>query len=335
MIEGRNGRHWKRRGLGARPKGVRSVVYLALLMSVGACNSRDSSTPVATEARSPAEGSTTTMAASQPTGVSNPRRPPPVQVRGGGREISLVPWSYCWSWDGGGGCSDGRPPESPPDVGSPGEIEIGFPVPAFRFTATARRHGETCGRAQTVTLESTGPSTHRLLPIGQAGDYVVTLSGRSGEVPPAVSKGDLVVSFRWHTPRDGPNEAPNAIVSILAGSPTEPRSFGVDLQVHDLPATPGPGRAAATAVVTSREGASMTIELERRSIECAEEGSVSFDAARALGEQAARLGSAPFRYDITLVIDSTPYHATASWPDDVSEHSSRIPLRFNPSLPGL
>lgn len=333
MIEGRNGRHWKRRGLGARPKGVRSAAYLALLMSVGACNSRDSSTPVATVARSPAEGSTATMAASQPTGVADPHLPPPVQVRGGGREISLVTWSGCWTWGARSSCFDTfRSPEPPPDVGSPGEIEIGFPVPDFRFTATARRHGEICGRAQTVTLESTGPSTHRLLPIGQAGDYVVTLDGRSGEG--AVQRGSFSASFRWHTPRDGPNEAPTAIVSILGGSPTDLRGFGVDLQVHDLRATPRPGRAAATAVVTSREGAFMTIELERRSHEC-DEGSVFFGAARALGEQAARLGSAPFRYDITLVIDSTPHHATASWPDDVTEDSSRIPLRFNPPLPGL
>ncbi len=219
-------------------------------------------------------------------------------------------------------------------MGSPGEIEITFPVPGFRFTATTHRHGEMCGRAQTVTLEPIGPGTHRLLPVGQAGDYVVTLSGRSGEG--VMPKGDVSASFRWHSPRDGPNEAPTAAASILAGSPTDLRSFGVGLEVHDLRATPRPGRVAATAVVTSREGASMTIDLERRSEECADEGSVFFDAAEALGEQAARLGSAPFRYDITLVIDSIPYHGTATWPDDVDPACSPCtPLRFNPPLPGL
>lgn len=334
MIQGQNGKYWKPRSPGARPKGVRSVVYLALLMIVGACYSRDGSTPGATEGRSPAEGSTATMAANQPTGVANSPRPPPVQVRGGGREISLVPWSFCWSGDAASVCADGQRPASPPDVGSPGEIEITFLVPGFRFTATAHRHGETCGRAQTVTLEPIGPSTHRLLPVGQAGDYVVTLSGRSGEG--VMPKGDVSASFRWHTPRDGPNEAPTAAASILAGSPTDLRSFGVGLEVHDLRATPRPGRVAATAVVTSREGASMTIDLERRSEECADEGSVFFDAAEALGEQAARLGSAPFLYDITLVIDSIPYHGTATWPDDVDPACSPCtPLRFNPPLPGL
>ena len=80
----------------------------------------------------------------------------------------------------------------------------------------------------------------------------------------------------------------------------------------------------------------MTIDLERRSVECLAEGSVSFGAAEALGEQAAKLGSAPFRYDIILVIDSIPYHGTATWPDDVEPACyTCTPLRFNPPLPGL
>ena len=337
MIRCRNGKYRNPRGPGARPKGVRSVIYLALLLSLGACGPGHDGTPGATGVRPAAEASTATMTAGQPTAVANSPRPPPVVVRGGGREISLVPWSYCWSGDAVSVCASGQPPESPPDVGNPGEIEITFPVPGFGFTATAHRHGETCGRAQTVTLESTGPSTHRLLPVGQAGDYVVRLLGRSGEG--VMPKGDVSASFRWHTPRDGPNEAPTAAASILAGSPTDLRSFGVSLEVHDLRATPGDGRATATAVVTSHEGASMRIELERRerrSEECVDEGSVFFDAAEALGEQATRLGSAPFRYDITLVIDSIAYHGTATWPDDVEPACSPCtPLRFNPPLPGL
>ena len=317
-----------------RLKRVRSVVYLAFLISLGACGSRDGAAPAATEVRTTPDAPTTTIGASHPTAVANSPRPPPIQLRAGGREISLFPWSYCWSGDAVGVCADGRPPESPTDVGNPGEIEISFPVPGFRFTATVYRHGETCGRAQTVTLEPTGPTTHRLLPVGQAGDYVVRLFGRGGEA--AVSKGDLSASFRWHTPRNGPNEAPNATASIIAGRPPELGSYGVDLSVHDLRATPGTGRVTATAVVTSSEGPSMTIDLERRSVECADEGSVFFEAAEALGERAARLGSAPFRYDVTLVIDSIPYHGTATWPDDVDPACSPCtPLVFNPPLPGL
>lgn len=335
MTEGRKCKDREQRGARVRLKGVRSAVCLALLLGLGACGSGDSRTPGATEVRPTAEASTTTMAASQPTAVANSPRPPPIQVRGGGRAISLAPLSYCWSGDAVSVCADGQyPPESPADMGNPGEIEISFPVPGFRFTATARRHGETCGRAHTVALESTGPTTHRLLPVGQAGDYVVTLFGRSGEG--ATSKGDLSALFRWHTPRDGPNEAPTATASIIAGSPTDPRSFGVDLSVDDLRATPGPGRVSATAVVTSREGVSMTIEMDRRSVECANEGSVVFGAAQSLGEQAANLGSAPFRYDITLVIDSIPYYGTATWPDDVDPACSPCtPIRFDPPLPGL
>jgi len=66
------------------------------------------------------------------------------------------------------------------------------------------------------------------------------------------------------------------------------------------------------------------------------EGSVSFTAAKELGEQAAKLGSAPIRYDVTVVIDSVAYRGTGSWPDDVdSECSPCTKLQFSPPLPGL
>ena len=69
-----------------------------------------------------------------------------------------------------GVCADGHPPESPPDIGRPEEIEVEFPVPGFSFTATARPHGVACGRAHSVTLEPIGPTTYRLRPVGAAGD---------------------------------------------------------------------------------------------------------------------------------------------------------------------
>lgn len=325
----------------------RSAVYLAFVISFGACGSRDAATPAATEMRSPAdaatttiadaatttiaEAATTTIAASHPTAVENSPRPPPIQLRGGGREFSLSPWSYCWSAPPAEGattasvCADGfGPPEALTDVGNPDEIEISFPVTNFSFTATTRRHGERCGREQTVTLTSTGPSTHRLLPVGKAGDYVVTLAGRSGEG--VVSKGQLSASFRWHTPRDGPNEAPTAYVTA-----SKFPSWPTELRVDDLRTTPKPGRVAATAVVTSREGMSTTIDLQRQSVKCADDGSVLFR-----GDTPARRGSPPFRYVINLVIDSVHYRGTATWPDDVDpERSPSIPLKFNPPLPGL
>lgn len=277
----------------------------------------------------PADGPPTTDVAT----VDTPA-PPPIVVRGGGREIQLVPWSHCWSGAGQGVCADGHPPEVPVDVGSADELEVAFAAPGFRFAATAERHGVRCGRSQTAPLAATGPTTHRLTPIGPAGDYVITLSGHSTES--AAQKGDVTATFRWHTPRAGANEAPAATASILAGSPPTVVSLGVEVSVQDLLATPAPGRARASVSVTSANGAAVTIDVERHSAECAPEGSVAFGASREQGDRAARLGPPPFRYDVTLVLDGTTYRGTATWPDDVDPACSPCTrLRFTPPLPGL
>jgi hypothetical protein len=259
--------------------------------------------------------------------------PPPIYLRADGREIALTPWTYCWSAEGAGLCADGLPPDAPPDIGSAREVEVAFAATGFQFTATAERAGVRCGRAQTMPLEATGASIHRLRPIGPAGDYVVTLFGRGGD---GSVRGDLSVSFRWHTPIDGPNEAPTATASIFSGAPDRPTSYGVELSLQDLRTTPARGEARASVLVTNADGASVSIDLERRSLDCSPEGSVFFVASQEPGMRAATLGSGPFRYDATVVIDSVTYRGMGSWPDDVDEACSPCTtLRFSPALPGL
>lgn len=320
---------------GVRQKSVnRTVLFVALALGLGGCGADEVETRRAVQTSRPGEATTPTSGTPQSIPVGDAPSPPPLRLRGGGRELTITPWSFCWSGEGMGVCADGRPPDSPPDIGGPGEIEVEFPVPGFEFTATARPHGAECGRAHTVTLERVGTTTYRLRPLGAAGDWDVTLFGRGAKE--AASKGDLSATFRWHTPTDGPNEAPHATASIIGGTGSDIRSFGVEVAVHDLRETPRPDRVSATAMVTSSEGASMSIDLERKEIECMAEGSVYFTAPREVGEAAARLGTPPFRYRITLVVDSVSYQATATWPDDVNpECSPCTPLTFTPPLPRL
>lgn len=260
--------------------------------------------------------------------------PPPVVVSGGGRELRLVPWSFCWSGPGAGVCADGRPPEDPPDIGDPGQVDVAFPATGFGFVATAERHGVRCGRSESAPLQPTGETTWRLSPLGPAGDYDVTLAGRSTESAP--DKGDLAVTFRWHTPRAGASEPPAATASVLAGQPGDVRSDGVELAVHDLRTTPAAGQASARVVVTSANGASLPVDLERRTSDCVPEGSVFFTGAKQLGDRAATLGPAPFRYDVSLVLDGVTYRGTGAWPDDVDPACAPCTrLRFDPPLPGL
>jgi hypothetical protein len=300
----------------------RSGPVLLVLLAAVACQARPS-------AGVRASGPPATVPADSLVLPTPPPSPPPVMVRGGGRELTLTPWSFCWSGDQRGVCADGRPPESPPDIGHPAEVEVEFTVPGFHFVATAVRFGERCGRAQSATLEATGPTTHRLRPMGVAGDYVVTMFGSGGG---RGQGGDLSVSFRWHTPTAGPNEGPSATASIVTGKPAEPLIDGFEISVQDLRRSPASGQASARMVVTSADGKSVTLQPERRILECAPEGSLLFQSR----QQVTGFGAAPFRYEVRLVIDGETYVGTATWPDDMkSECSPCTPLRFSPPLPGI
>ncbi len=242
----------------------------------------------------------------------------------------------CWSGPSSSRCADGRPPANPPDIGAPAELEVDFAVADWRFTATAAPTGVECGREQSVDLVATGPTTHRLGPIGPAGDYTVTLSGRSKEG--AAQRGDVHTTFRWHTPRRGPNEAPKATASIIGGRPSSaPVSYGVEVSARALGVSTQNGSVSASVVVTSANGASLRINLEPRPAgDCVPEGTLYLGAPEAMGKEAAGLGPAPFRYDVTLVLDSISYRGTGTWPDDeMSACSPCTALRFTPPLPAL
>lgn len=315
-----------------------SAVCVALLLSAVACGSGQQvvEVPVAEPVTSTTTGSPILAPVPSPRAAGIDSRPPPIRVRGGGRELMLGPWSTCWRNATGSVCADGTPPDDPEDIGSPAELEVEFAAPEWRFTARVTLTGEECGREQVMELPATGPTTYRLAPIGQAGDYRVTLLGRSREG--AAQKGDVATTFRWHTPRAGPNEAPAATASIVAGRTSQPPvSYGVEVTARALGVSTRKGMVAGSVVVTSANGASTTIPLEGRNAGgCVPEGSLYLGASDELGRQAAALGPPPFRYDVTLVLGTTTYRGTGTWPNDqVDDCSPCTALRFTPALPAL
>lgn len=261
-----------------------------------------------------------------------PGSPPTIHLRGGGRKLSLRPFSFCWREGAAARCGDGPAPRAASDIGSPAQVEMAFAATGWQFTATFERSGTTCGRARSTQMTPTGPGAFLLEPMGPAGDYTVSLFGRGQDA--AGTGGDALATFRWHTPRDGPTNPAAARASVLSGQPPEVGSVGISLMVEHLRTTPASARASV--VVTSSNGASLPIGLEPDPQPCARPGSLSFTAAEALGHEAARLGPAPFRYEISLTIDGVTYRGQAQWPDDMvidSEPSTR--LRFDPPLPSL
>jgi hypothetical protein len=250
------------------------------------------------------------------------KAPPPVTVRSADRSIELAAWSYCF----GNRCVSGGPPLEPPDVGSPEEVFVDFPLEEWSFEAYFIPAGERCGRAQQVPVEDTGEGGFVLRPAGYAGAYDVSLFG-SGE-------GSLSVTFRWTTPEDGPLPEPEARTAILGGSARNPTSYGIELAIDNLAETPE--RASATITVRAADGESLTFEAEQARSRCRPEGSLYWDGPDDMGQRATQLGEGPFRYRVVLMLDGKRYVARAQWPDDeIKGNEPSVRLDFRPGLPAL
>lgn len=252
--------------------------------------------------------------------------PPPVTLRFENGSMTLRANTYCW----GSVCVDGVPAVNPPDVGSPEEIVVQFPLRAWTFTATFVPAGEQCGRRQTVTLNAREDGSFLLRPAGYAATYDVMLAGRGN----AASRGDLATHFRWTTRATGPLPVPQARLGLLAGRDGRVDSYGVELTVENLARTPSDARAWVTAHAAN--GAGLSFEATRGARACQPEGSVFFNGPDDQGRAAAALGPAPFRLEVVLVLDGERHVATARWPDDqIAGNEPYVGLTFEPPLPRL
>lgn len=278
-------------------------------------------TTAATAATGPTT-STEPAPAVRPTGPGPALEPPPdVTVRSAEVVVELQPWTYCY----GNGCADGTPPADPPDVGSTDEVTVEYPLPGWSFTATFEPTGAPCPRQQSVPLTANGDGTFTLTPAGRAGTYDVTLAGQGD--------GDLYVSFRWTTARDGPLARPEARLALIADHDGRPDSYGVELMLSNLAATPV--EASATIAVRSRDGNALRFPATRAP-GCMAEGTVYWDGPDDKGLEAAALGEAPFTYDVEVVLDGARHTATATWPDDeIAGNEPSVALEFSPPLPAL
>lgn len=281
----------------------------------------------------PADTTSTSSSDTEPTTVGSSAseedggpisidRPPPVEVRGGDTVLSLEAWTACW----GNGCYDGMPPQNPAHIGDPAEILVEFPEEGWEFSATVTPVGEECGRRQSEPLQPVDATGHRLMPIGFADEYEVTLFGRG-------PGGDLFVSFLWSTPTDGVMPIPAATASILADHDGQLDSYGVEVPVWNLAATPE--QASGQVTVRSAEGEEHTFQLTRQDHDCSE-GTLYFTAPTAEGLTAASLGTPPFTYELTLELDGQTHVGTGVWPDQEDpECAPCVPLSFTPPLPAL
>lgn len=220
-------------------------------------------------------------------------------------------------------------------MGTAEQVAVSFPVPGWTFAATFRPVGQECAREQRVGLgppvDGSATSGGTVAPAGPAGTYDVDVSGRG-----VGGSGDVVTTFRWTTPVDGPAPVPKASIAVLDEGDRQVRGYGISLGVTDLAAAPR--EASARVTVTSSQGASLELDPGAEIASCSSEGSVWFSGTYERAQQAAALGSAPFTYDVALTLDGVEHHATATWPRDERsspDESPDTPLRFTPPLPSV
>ena len=315
----------------------RLCAALTLLLAAGACG--EDVEPPAPGPAAAQDPTTTTVALAVPTPptfVPAPAAPrPPLVLRAGGTETQTRIWSSCWRSGNSSTCADGRPPPVPIDIGSPGQVDVSFDTPGWRFSATAVPTGQECGgRQQTMELPTTGATTHRLSPIGRAGDYTITLNGRSTEA--ATNKGDVVTTFRWRTTQDGPNQAPVATMSFMATPAAAKVGSGAELSAAALGVSTNAGTVEARAVVTTSTGATLAVDFLPSSIDCVPDGSLFLRSAADDGKALAALGPPPYRFSVTLTLNGVAYRGTGAWPqDEIHDCSPCTRLRWDPPLPAL
>jgi hypothetical protein len=251
--------------------------------------------------------------------------PPTLTVQGAGESVDLRPWSYCW----GDGCADGMPPESLPSVGAGDRVRVSSSDIGLRLSAEFTATDEECARVQHVPLGTMGKHLS-LWPAGPAGTYDVLLHAEGSQGHSAS------YSFRWTTTRDGVWPVPAASASVLADDDGTITSYGVEVTVENMAMTPR--QASASIEVTSAQGRTTTVRPQR--VEpgeaCGPTGSVAFGAPATAAQEVITSGSAPFRYEVQLVLDGRSYLGTATWPDDqrADAHPS-VGLEFRPELPAL
>ncbi len=249
-------------------------------------------------------------------------QPPPFRVRYADTELELYAFTFCYSM----GCVDGADPD-PPRVGSPEELLVFVPVRDFdNLSVHQVEAGEDCGgRRVAAHVTPLGNGWWLVRPRGPAGDYAVDLFA-SGE-----GSGDMVATVRWQTPSDQPLPEPEAWLALIADHDGRPDSYGLELSVINLAASPA--EYAATITVTAGNGQSLTFEATRSPERCTGEGEVVFDGPASEGTRAAALGDFPFTLEVELILDGVAHTANAIFPDDVIEgNEPAVALRFSPPL---
>ena len=253
--------------------------------------------------------------------VAARERPPDLVVVAGDDELSLDPYTYCWSSDNQGVCADGEPPDPLPALTVDGSESLAFRYPLDWNLQVRLFAGGICDGG--TTFENV-LARRPLDELGPAGTYRVEVFGRGAE-------GDGAWAFELTSTEDRPH--PSQFVQVFwhpsDRALDEAAPFGV--QLGNL--TTRPTDASAVATVTSADHRSTDLELRRDPDGGCWASTVGFTGPNDMTARVLQLGSAPYEVTIDFSIDGSPVTSpTFTWPTDFpanSDESGHKPLDSN------
>ncbi len=253
-------------------------------------------------------------------GSPDPDRAPTFRVTGE-RTLTVTAFSWC----GEDFCADGMPSTPLPSIGRAEKAHLVLPTGEdWAVGASLTPAGDRCGRTFPAEVHGAG-NEFVIEAAGPPGTYAVDAWAESARL-------SMSGAFRWITTVEGPLPNPRAEASVITEHDGALDSYGAELTLHDLATTPE--RATAKVIVTAGNGESLTIPLRRRMSDCEAPGTVTFEASETAGQQAAKLGPAPFEYLIDLRMDGTTYRGTSTWPGDLMpDYRPYTRVQFEPTLP--
>jgi hypothetical protein len=332
VVARRRRRRATRLAIGATAVAVAAVAIGVPVMLSGQPDAGPSPAPAT---QSPTDRTTpttaTTAARPEPT-YEWGNSPSPIVLRLAEHDLELAPWTSCWSGppDAGGisaaACADGfAPDEGLEEVGAPASIDFWFGRPGWQFDATFQELGVKCPRHFTVPAASAGEQGFLVEPAGPAGRYRVDLFGRGPE-------GDVITSFIWDTPTDGPTDPPRATMALISDDGDGLTSYGLEVSVQDLADQPDTASVEVTATAANGRSTTITAPRSGGGNRCYDRGSLFFDDNES--SRAHLLGPAPYTYEVVLTLDGKEYVGTAEWPrDEIKSEAPYTRLSFEPPLP--
>lgn len=288
------------------------AIFIAVVLILAACGDET------VHAGSLGSGESIGVPASPTTLPESPGRlegPPDLRITAGDTQMSIAPYSYCWSLNGQNGqgvCADGAPREPLPTVTLDETSQLGLWFPLdWQLWATLFAGGQFCDGAVVIEVDPQGSSLESL---GPADTYRVEVSGRGQE-------GDAAWAFELVTRNNRPSPPPFVAASWFPSGRDLEADAPFSAEVGNILAKPT--EVSATVAVAASNGESTEFVLSIGDDGGCWGSSIDVLAPAQFTAQVLASGPPPFKAILTVTVDGrTIVGEPIRWPADYPANSN-------------